>query len=227
MDVVEVNRNLIPKNVVQNFDLTFCENWYNGVVYLTYPEHVKQKHGFLENHYLKLYHSGNKILKGRMNKYINRGFKISINNPVTKTAQNITNIIKNEFKTINTTLPTTKRSKATKDKPVSETLQLILDSIKTKINNSPEGSINITTNGYIRNIDILSLQNPDLIPFLIYIGDDSPLTRIEQKCIYYYIGSGYMYINRYLYDTSLTMFSRHYVKEIFEYRTKVLNDIFS
>jgi len=217
MDVVEVNRNLIPKNVVQNFDLTFCENWYNGVVYLTYPEHVKQKHGFLENHYLKLYHSGSKILKGRMNKYINRGFKISINNPVTKTAQNITNIIKNEFKTINTTLPITKRSKATKDKPVSETLQLILDSIKTKINNSPESSINITTNGYIRNIDILSLQNPDLIPFLIYIGDDSPLTRIEQKCIYYYIGSGYMYINRYLYDTSLTMFSRHYVKEIFEY----------
>jgi hypothetical protein len=206
MDIIEVNPNLTPKNVVQNFDLTFCENWYDGDVYLTYPDHVKEKHGFLENHYLNLYHSGNRILKGRMNKYINRGFKISINNPVTKTPENITNIIKEEFKNTNN------RGKPIKVKKPVRISKLILDSIKTKIDDIPEGEIKYNTTTY-------DYQSADNIPPLIYRGDESPLTPIETKCVTYYLGNGYGFINKYLYSNYMEINREPYahLKEIFEY----------
>jgi len=99
MDIVEVKGDRTPKDVVQNFDLTFCENWYDGEnVYMTYPEHVKTKKGFLENHYLKLLFEGSQVLINRMKKYIRRGFRVSINNPVTKKGKNVTkNILTNTF----------------------------------------------------------------------------------------------------------------------------------
>jgi len=91
MDIVEVAEDRTPVVVVKNFDLTFCENWYDGEnLFMTHPEHVKTKHGFLENHYLKLLYSGNPVLINRMKKYIGRGFRVSINNPKTKLAENIT-----------------------------------------------------------------------------------------------------------------------------------------
>ena len=99
MDIVEVKGDRTPKDVVQNFDLTFCENWYDGEnVYMTYPEHVKTKKGFLENHYLKLLFEGSQVLINRMKKYIRRGFRVSIHNPVTKKDKNVTkNILTNTF----------------------------------------------------------------------------------------------------------------------------------
>ena len=65
---------------------------------MTYPEHVKTKKGFLENHYLKLLFEGNQLLINRMKKYIRRGFRVSIHNPVTKKDKNVTkNILTNTF----------------------------------------------------------------------------------------------------------------------------------
>lgn len=99
MDIIEVNSDRTPIDVVKNFDLTFCENWYDGEnIFMTYPEHVKTKSGFLENHYLNILFSANPVLINRMKKYINRGFKININNPVTKSIEDITEGIKDGTK---------------------------------------------------------------------------------------------------------------------------------
>ncbi len=96
MDIVEVNADRKPTDVVKNFDLTFCENWYDGEnVYMAHADHVKTKHGFLENHYLGILFSGNPVLINRMKKYISRGFRVSIKNPSTKTAENITDDVVN------------------------------------------------------------------------------------------------------------------------------------
>lgn len=97
MDIIEVNSDRTPIHVVKNFDLTFCENWYDGkMVYMTYPEHVKTKSGFLENHYLHILFARNPVLLGRMKKYIKRGFKISINNPSTTGVENITELVRED-----------------------------------------------------------------------------------------------------------------------------------
>ncbi len=97
MNIIEVNSNTTPVNVVRNFDLTFCENWYDGTnVFMTYPEHVKTKKGFLENDYLNLLFTRNPVLINRVKKYITRGFRVSINNPVTKNPEDITDSIMND-----------------------------------------------------------------------------------------------------------------------------------
>ena len=94
---MEVSEERTPIDVIKNFDLTFCENWYevspgpSPAVFMVYPEHVKTKTGMLENHYLSLYHEKNPRLMNRLKKYIQRGFKIRIQNPKTKQVENITN----------------------------------------------------------------------------------------------------------------------------------------
>jgi hypothetical protein len=92
MDIVVVKDDVLPQNIVKNSDLTFCENWYDGEnVYMTHPLHVRDKFGYLENHYLGMFFEGNPILINRIIKYINRGFKIFINHPIRKSLIDVTN----------------------------------------------------------------------------------------------------------------------------------------
>jgi hypothetical protein len=65
----------MPTDVVQNFDLTFCQVWYDGdAVYATHPDHVKNKVGYLQGDYVKLYLRKNHFLRRRVQKYRMRGF---------------------------------------------------------------------------------------------------------------------------------------------------------
>jgi hypothetical protein len=101
MDIVAVMDDRDPRDVVMNFDLSFCKNWYEstkinnkgeriGEVYMVDKEGVFNKKGMLGNNYLKLLYAGNPVLINRLKKYINRGFQISINNPKTKQVEDIT-----------------------------------------------------------------------------------------------------------------------------------------
>ena len=94
MDIVEANDLTSPIKIIKNFDLTFCENWYDGKqVWLTHADHVEKKHGFLENHYLDLLYINKAQTIGRIKKYAGRGFRVSIVNPITKKPEEITDKI--------------------------------------------------------------------------------------------------------------------------------------
>ena len=70
-----------PKQVVQNFDLTFCEIWFDGkTVDATDIDGVLNKKGFLRKEYTdSLLTKFNKFLIDRIKRYSKRGFNITIN----------------------------------------------------------------------------------------------------------------------------------------------------
>jgi hypothetical protein len=74
---VRNRRNIL--SVVQNFDLTFCQIWFDGEnVWSTHPEHIRNRSGILQQDYVPMMLSGNKFLKNRMEKYASRGFTITL-----------------------------------------------------------------------------------------------------------------------------------------------------
>lgn len=88
MDVMTVRNRRTPEQVVTNFDLTFCQIWYDGVhVYATDPEDIRLKRGTLQADYVEALRSGNNFLSRRMRKYIQRGYTILVDgtpyNPAT------------------------------------------------------------------------------------------------------------------------------------------------
>lgn len=77
IDVMAVRKKTTPLQVVQNFDLTFCQVWYDGKdVWATHPQHIQTMTGYLQGDYVPVYLSGNKFLKSRIEKYVNRGFSV-------------------------------------------------------------------------------------------------------------------------------------------------------
>jgi len=77
VDIMAVRNKRTPLAVVNNFDLTFCQVWFDGSdVYASHPEHIKSKFGFIRYDYCKTLVNGNMFLKNRIRKYISRGFKI-------------------------------------------------------------------------------------------------------------------------------------------------------
>ena len=49
MDIMAVRNSRSPLDVVQNFDLTFCQIWYDGTnVFATHPDHIRTKKGYLQ-----------------------------------------------------------------------------------------------------------------------------------------------------------------------------------
>jgi hypothetical protein len=73
-----------PEQIVNDFDLTFCENWYDGRnVYITHKKAIlKEEPGFLKSTYLFSYLLGkNKMSVNRVKKYIQRGFRIIFVDP--------------------------------------------------------------------------------------------------------------------------------------------------
>jgi hypothetical protein len=79
VDLMIVANSTTVHRVVQNFDLTFCEAWYDGVsVDATDPVSLMKKSGFLRVEYLEGYLNGNLFTRKRIRKYKNRGFTIDI-----------------------------------------------------------------------------------------------------------------------------------------------------
>jgi len=84
VDIMSVRKRRTPVEVCSNFDLTFCQVWFDGTtVFATHPEHIRQKSGFLQGDYVASLLSGNEFLKNRITKYRKRGFKITYDPSVT------------------------------------------------------------------------------------------------------------------------------------------------
>jgi len=206
MDIIEVNEDRTPIDVVKNFDLTFCENWYDGEnVWMTYPEHVKTKAGFLENHYLNILFTGNPVLIGRMKKYIRRGFKISINNPVTKKAENISNGISNgtlfqqQIQNLSKAAPKDTHygsygSYGTEIKyPLLSEISLNdIDNSIIHISPLKNATLNI-------NMSPSAHTNYPNTPLSNFSTNFSSLTQVNIEAIRHYTGTGYKLVNEFLY----------------------------
>lgn len=77
IDIMSVRNKRTPLAVVNNFDLTFCQVWYDGeAVYASHPDHIREKKGFMSAEYIPTFLAGNRFLVRRTNKYIKRGFTI-------------------------------------------------------------------------------------------------------------------------------------------------------
>jgi hypothetical protein len=77
IDVMAVRNSRSPIDVCKNFDLTFCQLWFDGTdVWATHPEHIQHKIGYLQGGYVPLYLAGNVFLMSRTKKYSDRGFQI-------------------------------------------------------------------------------------------------------------------------------------------------------
>jgi hypothetical protein len=79
IDIMIIPDNIPLRRVVQNFDFTFCEIWYDGnSVNATNPGQVLIKKGFMRKDYVKtLLTTFNKFLISRITKYKYRGFIIT------------------------------------------------------------------------------------------------------------------------------------------------------
>jgi hypothetical protein len=226
MDIVEVNSDRLPTDVIKNFDLTFCENWYDGeTVYMAYPEHVKTKHGFLENHYLNLYYQGNMVLKKRMKKYIDRGFTISIHNPATKTNENITQKITQEFLTTTTTKPPESTAMPTSTFTTSRTFEplpmvnnsAMINLIQTELNTSNTNGSKPAIGNLITTLKTATINATQYIP----TPDAKSLSPIELLCLKLYTGPGSGLINQYLYLKTIPTLTYNIMKnKIFTYLAK-------
>ncbi len=85
IDIMSVRKSRTPQQVASNFDLSFCQIWYDGCnVYATNPSHIRGMIGALQGDYVKTYIEGNKFLRDRMQKYTKRGFKILLDPTITR-----------------------------------------------------------------------------------------------------------------------------------------------
>lgn len=108
IDVMAVRKRTTPLAVVQNFDLTFCQVWYDGKeVYATHPDHIAEKSGELQGDYVPIYFTGNRFLRTRIRKYLKRGFKVRAD----KNGKDATRKILDNFADVCLTKPTTRHSR--------------------------------------------------------------------------------------------------------------------
>jgi hypothetical protein len=83
MDIMAVRNSRSPLDVVQNFDLTFCQIWYDGKnVWATHPNHIKEKRGLLQKEYIPVFLRGNDFLRSRIRKYSRRGYSVTLDSYV-------------------------------------------------------------------------------------------------------------------------------------------------
>ena len=87
-DFLPIDLMIIPDDiplvrVVTNFDLSFCETWFDGqIVYAVDPVGIKNKEGILKPAYIEsLFKYFNFFITKRIEKYGKRGFKISYTSP--------------------------------------------------------------------------------------------------------------------------------------------------
>ena len=93
IDVMVIPDKIPIENVVTNFDLTFCQVWWDGEKLHSFDiEDVRSKSGSLNKDYINAYLDMNTFIVNRIRKYKKRGFKINIE------ISSVKRIIKNEEK---------------------------------------------------------------------------------------------------------------------------------
>jgi hypothetical protein len=92
MDIVQAATKSSPIQIIRSFDLTFCQNWYDGDELWSMDREAvyKRAPGTLEHSYVPIYLSGNPVTRKRILKYINRGFRVQYMDPTTGTPTEIT-----------------------------------------------------------------------------------------------------------------------------------------
>ena len=82
-DIMSVRNSRNPLAVVNNFDLTFCQIWFDGTdVFASHPDDISNKKGMLQGDYNRLFCTGNPFLRRRIKKYTDRGFDISFDTSI-------------------------------------------------------------------------------------------------------------------------------------------------
>lgn len=85
IDIMSVRNARNVTDVVQNFDLTFCQVWYDGEsIWATHPTDITERKGVLQKDYSNLFIRGNAFLRKRVQKYKDRGFAISLDDEASK-----------------------------------------------------------------------------------------------------------------------------------------------
>jgi len=87
-DVMVVADKILTESVVQNFDLTCSETWYNGVEVKSTENITDNMNCYLRQDYITSLLNGNYFIYNRIKKYSKRGFKIDFQLP--KSLKNIT-----------------------------------------------------------------------------------------------------------------------------------------
>ena len=99
VDIIVVKKNIPLISVVTNFDLTFCEIWYDGhSVNATDPIGIINKNGNIRDQYIEKLELHNKFTMIRLAKYIKKGYSIHNLNLNLNSAQDVNTILKNEYK---------------------------------------------------------------------------------------------------------------------------------
>jgi len=80
IDIMIVDDSLKLEDVVYNFDLTFCQVYFDGEKFVAFhPEHVIDRSGFLEDSYIKSLMKFNKFTINRIQKYKEKNYTIKYN----------------------------------------------------------------------------------------------------------------------------------------------------
>lgn len=92
MDLVQADSNSTPIQIIQRFDLSFCQNWYDGENLWSMDRDAvyKEEDGLLEDSYVPLYLEKNPVTRKRIAKYMKRGFGVKYRDPETGVFRTIT-----------------------------------------------------------------------------------------------------------------------------------------
>jgi hypothetical protein len=84
MDIVQAATKSSPVQIIRSFDLTFCQNWYDGDELWSMDREAvyKRSPGTLEDSYVPIYLSGNPVTRKRILKYMQRGFRVQYADPI-------------------------------------------------------------------------------------------------------------------------------------------------
>ena len=95
-DIMVVNTGTNVLDVVNNFDLTCCQLWYNGSDFNgSHLKDIKLKKAYLNKDYVSALMDNNYFIKNRILKYTKRGFQIEIPNyiyKITEKEKSVSNI---------------------------------------------------------------------------------------------------------------------------------------
>lgn len=92
-DIMVIPDHIPLENVVTNFDLTFCQVWWDGNKIQSFDmEDIRTKKGSLNKDYVSSYLNMNTFIINRIIKYRNRGFDIKID--ISDVSENIVRNIK-------------------------------------------------------------------------------------------------------------------------------------
>ncbi len=79
IDIMYVYNNKPIMEVINNFDLTCCQSWFDGEnIFTSHPETIETNKCYMNQDYVKSLTLGNRFIEERLRKYTNRGFNISI-----------------------------------------------------------------------------------------------------------------------------------------------------